>query len=448
MKLADKIEHISESDVLNAGREKINKFAIDPAMRAESNSIDAKNVANQAKFIADEAKSISSNTDKRLDNIVAEEMQDAEVIDARKPFGSTAFISLGKRLDAQDDVTAANSQLTRLRNRTLSDVKSVKESVGVHLWQSDSSINFEAAIENVKNLGMGWIRRGIHFNDIFIKSGGNEATDITALVFDFTSYDEIVDRYVRAEIKLILYIEFSATFPKTSQSDADILKCYKNFIVALVRHYSGKGITFETLNEPNLKWITAADRLSRITQYTELARLMGQTVANYDPTGRCFVGNFAAGKDYKTEKDYLESYLPHMQKSCELGLLDYADGISLHPYQLSTAPEEIINGKNKVLDVTKMLINEYSPRKIDIVYTEMGYSSTNLTGVVTLTEEQQAAYDVRCFISHLYAKLDLYIKFNYADQITDGETNQENGFGLLKQDLNTKKKLFCFSKKL
>lgn len=95
------IEHISEFDTLNAGRNKINKFAIDPANRAELNSIDAKSVANQANQTSQNAEAIAINTDDRLDNMLAGELQDGEVIDARKPFSDEPFSNLGKRLDAQ-----------------------------------------------------------------------------------------------------------------------------------------------------------------------------------------------------------------------------------------------------------------------------------------------------------------------------------------------------------
>ena len=91
------IEHINKFDTLNAGREKINKHAIDPANRAELNSIDAKSVANQANQTSQSAEAIAINTDDRLDNIIAGEMQDAEVIDARKPFGGGAYATLGER---------------------------------------------------------------------------------------------------------------------------------------------------------------------------------------------------------------------------------------------------------------------------------------------------------------------------------------------------------------
>lgn len=105
------IEHINEFDTLNAGRNKINKFAIDPANRAELNSINAKSIANQANQTSQSAEAIAINTDDRLDNIIAGEMQDAEVIDARRPSGGDAYATLGERLDS--DKAEVNAQLAQ-----------------------------------------------------------------------------------------------------------------------------------------------------------------------------------------------------------------------------------------------------------------------------------------------------------------------------------------------
>jgi hypothetical protein len=87
-------EYIEAKDVLNQGREKINEFAIAPALRAENNSNDAKNIATESNQISSESKDIANNTDNRLDNIIAGEMQDGEVIDARGEYDL-----LGNRLN-------------------------------------------------------------------------------------------------------------------------------------------------------------------------------------------------------------------------------------------------------------------------------------------------------------------------------------------------------------
>lgn len=99
--MAEKVEYIEAVDKLNTGRKKINDFAIAPALRAEQNSNNALNIANNSNDTANDAKDIAANTDIRLDNIIASEMQDGEVVDARKPFGEESFPTLGNRLDNQ-----------------------------------------------------------------------------------------------------------------------------------------------------------------------------------------------------------------------------------------------------------------------------------------------------------------------------------------------------------
>ena len=105
------MEHISESDVLNTGRHKINQFAIDPALRAESNSIVAKSDASAANQLSQETKD-------RLDNIVAGEMDDAEVIDARlDKFGET-HSTLTERIAVSESLFKAR----QIQSLSVSDV--------------------------------------------------------------------------------------------------------------------------------------------------------------------------------------------------------------------------------------------------------------------------------------------------------------------------------------
>lgn len=82
--MVDRVEHIQSTDVLNTGRDKINRFAIDPAMRAESNSQKANQTAENAKSIADEAVNKSANIQNQLDHIILENgISEPEVVQAR-----------------------------------------------------------------------------------------------------------------------------------------------------------------------------------------------------------------------------------------------------------------------------------------------------------------------------------------------------------------------------
>lgn len=125
--MVDRIEHIQSTDVLNTGRDKINRFAIDPAIRAEKNSLSAVKTADRAvettikkndevKKIADEAFKTANNVDERLNNIISGETDESEIIDARKPFGLPSYETVAERLDSQlgnnDDFRKENISLT------------------------------------------------------------------------------------------------------------------------------------------------------------------------------------------------------------------------------------------------------------------------------------------------------------------------------------------------
>lgn len=109
--MADRIEHIQATDVLNDGRDKINKFAIDPAMRAEDNSVAAKITASDAKEIVrqnaqkvDEIDSKTTITQQQLDTLVLESgNSDTEVVQSRFDVQGNEFPTLGKRLIAVDE---------------------------------------------------------------------------------------------------------------------------------------------------------------------------------------------------------------------------------------------------------------------------------------------------------------------------------------------------------
>lgn len=77
-------EYIEAKDVLNQGRQKINDFAIAPALRAEKNSEDAKKIATAAEQEVVKTQEDLTVTNKRIDNLVLQPGDStAEVADSR-----------------------------------------------------------------------------------------------------------------------------------------------------------------------------------------------------------------------------------------------------------------------------------------------------------------------------------------------------------------------------
>lgn len=82
--MVNKIEYIKDSDMLFQGTEKINKFAIDPANRAEENSVKANVKSEDAIVSANKANENSIETQRQLDSIVLENgNSEPEVVQAR-----------------------------------------------------------------------------------------------------------------------------------------------------------------------------------------------------------------------------------------------------------------------------------------------------------------------------------------------------------------------------
>lgn len=113
-------ELIDAQDVLNKGREKINDYAIKPALRAEQNSLVAKNEAAVAKDTADAV-------DKRVDSIEASAGNDnTEIVAARTDVFGETHETLNKRNQVPEkffkgrftQVSRVGDFFNRLRNTT------------------------------------------------------------------------------------------------------------------------------------------------------------------------------------------------------------------------------------------------------------------------------------------------------------------------------------------
>jgi predicted MPP superfamily phosphohydrolase len=101
--LADKVEHIQSTDVLNTGRDKINKFAIDPALRAEAKSDLANQISTNASEIAKESNRKAESVQEQLDNIVVEGDSSVEAAQARLAENGEKYGTLKERLDLHNN---------------------------------------------------------------------------------------------------------------------------------------------------------------------------------------------------------------------------------------------------------------------------------------------------------------------------------------------------------
>jgi murein tripeptide amidase MpaA len=135
--VTDKIEYIQEKDVLNTGRDKINKFAIAPALRAESNSLESKVAAQKANEKSSEVAQKQEQLEQKVESLVIESgTSDAEVVLSRpSEVFQRNFDSLPQRLEYTDGLlSVSNGELKSIQKAGIYEPASVPNT-----WTTDPS---------------------------------------------------------------------------------------------------------------------------------------------------------------------------------------------------------------------------------------------------------------------------------------------------------------------
>lgn len=228
-------------------------------------------------------------------------------------------------------------------------------------------------------------------------------------IFDYSNplYEEVL-----ASTNPITHqLERSLASPQHPNS----ITAFAHWAAAAARHFRGRGVVWEIWNEPNISfWKPMPD----VTQYATLALATARAVRSADPQA-CIVGPTTSGFDWK--------FLEAVFKS---GLLEYLDGVSVHPYR-QKPPE------TAAIDFTRLrdLIARYAPpgKTIPIVSGEWGYS----TSWKNVSPEGQADYIARQQLSNLLNGVPLSIWYDWKNDGLD-PANGEHNFGTVGYDLTPK----------
>jgi hypothetical protein len=235
--------------------------------------------------------------------------------------------------------------------------------------------------------------------------------------YDFSAYDRLVEVMAAHDIRIIFILDYGNDL--YGGGNAHHLEegrpAFVRFAKAAAEHYRGHGIIWEIWNEPNLEkyWHGPPDPLN----YADLAFKVIEGVRSVDPTA-LIVGPATAGFPW----EYLETL-------ADVGLFNKLDAVTVHPYRFD-APESAWEDYARL----RGILDRVSPeRKIPIIAGEWGYS----TVVNGPSEELQAQYVVRQWLSHLAADVDLSIWYDWRN---DGPNRAEieHNFGLVTEDLQPK----------
>ena len=196
-----------------------------------------------------------------------------------------------------------------------------------------------------------------------------------------------------------------------------------------VEHLKGKVRIFEIWNEWSNRKDKNANSDESAVQYVKLVSIVASAIKKVDPNVIVIAGSI-------NPMDYID--LAWGKKLVKLGMLDYVDGMSLHPYIYGSkrAAQPIQNVKH--LENINREFMKLAGRNshIDFYITEIGFPTSD---TFTTFSEMDVANYAREYILES-SKLNYIKGVWWYDLINDGnnEKDREQNFGILKRDLSEK----------
>ncbi len=277
----------------------------------------------------------------------------------------------------------------------------VPETLGIQTKNHSSST---VDIENIKNTGVRYIRRGFIWENVEKQIG----------VYDFSHYDRIVQDAEERGLHILgtLYggndsYEFDGLGGIQTEEGR---KGFAAFSAALAERYKDKNIIWEIWNEPNTLMFWRENpfptRDSLAGEYTALVKETVPAMLAADPG--CFV--MAGSVSAFWEPSYTWSDICFKKGIGETGIR----GWSVHPYGLKT-PEEYSAGYTRFREI---FVENNMPEDFPIFNSERGFSLEKLDegwsgGNVEKAEEYQAWHLVRQYLIDVMNDIKLSIWYEW-----------------------------------
>ncbi len=256
----------------------------------------------------------------------------------------------------------------------------------------------EATGRQLRDSGFKWARKDLYWKEVEKRRGE----------FDFSRYDSLMSTLSQAGMRPMFILDYGNPLyeegpPRSSAARAAFLR----YVEAVVERYKGQGVVWEMWNEPNLDhyWQPKVN----VQEYISLAMAVGSTIRRIAPQ-EWYVGPATNHFDWS----FLESCF-------EGGLLQYFDGVTVHPYRRHNAPETALAEWNRL----RALIGKYKPagRSVMMISGEWGYSEL-YPGV---NENLQGIFAPRQYLANLMAGVPMSIWYDWED----GPNNEkEHRFGV------------------
>lgn len=244
--------------------------------------------------------------------------------------------------------------------------------------------------------------------------------------------DNLIKNSSKLHIEPLLILDYgNKNYGGGRPVSAEAVNAYANYSSWVVRKYKGNVHLYEIWNEwwharPGDNYPALSE--SSAKDYYNLVRVTAKKIKDNDPQAVIVVGSFNPFK--KDQLSWAESLI-------KLGVLDYVDGLSIHPYS-QDAPEIDFS---KLDDFHNAMITLSGKKVVELYITEVGYSDYRGS---KLNDVQIENYIPRYF---KLAKERPYIKGVWWYSLIDAgndKYNREHNFGLLDKNLKLKSSMSGF----
>lgn len=241
--------------------------------------------------------------------------------------------------------------------------------------------------------------------------------------YTFELYDDMINQLYANGIKILGILCYSNEIYEEKKSvvtEAGRI-AYAAYAAAVADRYKDKEIALEIWNEPNID-PTFWDPQPSYEDYMLLVKAASPSIRSVD-SDIPILGVVSSGVDIR------------FNARCVVrGLLDYVDGISIHPYNSGWRVEALYCYGD--VTVVKRSLNGHLPDSYfyyPCVWSEMGYT-TPIGG--SYTEERQAAVAKQMFILSMFFKTPIFTWFVWQD---DPDPYSYGGnYGIIDKDMQPK----------
>ena len=245
-------------------------------------------------------------------------------------------------------------------------------------------------------------------------------TEPAAGQYDFAAYDRLMSALDQYGLRILFILDYTnpgfdnGAPPHTEEAR----QAFSRWAVAAAKHFAGRGVIWETYNEPNIAqfWPPRPN----VDDYVALALAVGRAFRESAP-GEKLVGPATSGIDFA----FLEACF-------KAGLLDYWSAVSVHPYRRSdpeTAASDYCRLREMIKTYARVRTRSGSDgvppkEEIPIISSEWGYSSV-WSGV---DDEKQGQLLARQWLTNAANDVAVSIWYDWHDDGSDPK-QPEHHFG-------------------